>query len=203
MNKKKLRNSVSQMVRETSEDPSFKETFEKRLLARKIIKDLMVQRAVHGLSQKDIAEKMGCSQSRISKLETTSDTDLRIGDLARYSDALGLRVRIVLESRKSNAVTRVKTHAFQIKHELDQLAKLATSDDQIAEGVSGFFGEALFNLVRILQDSAQKLPPRPEDGSPSILFEICSDNGEEQGEQDEPTKLAQRTERNRLGLKLP
>jgi predicted XRE-type DNA-binding protein len=55
------------MVRETSGDPSFQELFENRLQARKIVKDLMVQRAMRDLSQKEIAEKIGCTQSRISK----------------------------------------------------------------------------------------------------------------------------------------
>ena len=97
METKKTLGSVSQMVRETSDDPAFTESFEKRLEARKITKDLMILRAVHRLSQRDIAEKVGCTQSRISKLETTNDGDLRLGDLARYSDALGLRVKILLE----------------------------------------------------------------------------------------------------------
>lgn len=185
MNQKRNYNSVSQMVRETSDDPSFTELFEERLHARRMIRDLTVQRAVHGLSQKDIAEKMGCTQSRISKLETTNDAELRIGDLAGYSDALGLRVRIVLESRNRNAVTRVKNHVFQIKHEMDQLAKLAADDHEIAKSVSGFLCEALFNIVTKLQDSAQKLPPRTDDGSPCVSFEICSDD-EEEGEQNEP-----------------
>jgi transcriptional regulator with XRE-family HTH domain len=184
MNQKKNYKSVSQMVRETSDDPSFTELFEDRLHARRMIGDLTVQRAVHGLSQKDIAEKMGCTQSRISKLETTNDAELRIGDLAAYSDALGLRVRIVLESKNRDALTRVKNHVFQIKHEIDQLAKLPSGDQRIAKGVSGFLYQALFNIVTVLQDSAQKLPPKTDDGSPCVSFEICSDD--EEGEQNEP-----------------
>jgi transcriptional regulator with XRE-family HTH domain len=174
MNPKKARTSVSQMVRETSDDPAFKELFEQRLRSRGIIKDLMVQRAVHDLSQKDIAEKIGCTQSRISKLESSSDADLRLGDLARYADALGLRVNIVLESKECTSVSRIKNLAFRIKHELDRMAKLAADDHVIAKGVSGFFGEAFFNLLKMIQDSAQKLPPRPQDGSPTISFEVCS-----------------------------
>jgi transcriptional regulator with XRE-family HTH domain len=178
MNPKKARTSISQMVRETSEDPTFKELFEDRLQSRRIIKDLMVQRAVHHLSQKEIAEKIGCTQSRISKLETISDADLRLGDLARYADALGLRVSIVLESKECTPVTRIKKFAFQIKHELDKLAAFAANDHLIAKGVSVFVGEAFFNLVKIIQDSAKKLPSRPENGSPYISFHICAEDGD-------------------------
>jgi len=191
------------MVRETSEDPSFAESFEKRLQHRRITKDLMVQRAVHRLSQKEIAERIGCTQSRISKLETTTDAELRLGDLARYSDALGLRVKILLEPKESTPVARVKSLAFQIKHETDALAKLAANDHVIAEGVSAFFGEAVFNMVRMLQDSAQKLPPRPEDGSPYISFQICAEQSADPEENGKPNKLAHLEERKSLSLTSP
>src|ERR1017187_4754192 len=188
------------MVRETSDDPEFTQSFEKSLHARRITKDLVVQRAIHHLSQSDIADKMGCTQSRISKLETTNDDDLRIGDLARYSDALGLRVRILLETKENTPVARVKSHAFQIKHEMDNLARLAADDHVLAKGVSNFLGQALFNLVRMLQDSAQKLPPRPEDGCPYISFEICAEETESPDETPKPTELASLRERKTLSL---
>jgi transcriptional regulator with XRE-family HTH domain len=198
--KKTTLSSVSQMVRETSGDPAFTESFEKRLQARRITKDLMVQRAVHRLSQKDIAEKMGCTQSRISKLESTNDGDLCLGDLARYSDALALRVKILLEDKDCTPVARVKSLAFQIKHEMDALAGLAANDHLIAKGVSDFFGEAFFNLVNMLQNSAQKLPTRPEDGSPYISFEICIKGTVEPDEGKEPIELASHSEKRMLSL---
>jgi transcriptional regulator with XRE-family HTH domain len=171
MNKKMTHASVPQMVRETTDAP-FADAFEARLHRRRIVKDLMVLRAGRGLSQGDIASKMGCSQSRISKLESSTDFDLTLGDLARYAGAVGFRVGVVLEPRDTTVVERVKNLAFQIKHELDRLAGLAAGDQKIARGVAGFFNEAFFNLVRILQGSAEKLPCDPEDGEPLISFEI-------------------------------
>jgi transcriptional regulator with XRE-family HTH domain len=170
--KEKTYTSVSQLVRETSEDRSFVDAFNERLSQRRILKDLMALRAARGLSQQDIAEKLGCTQSRISKLETAADADLRLGDLAGYAAALGLRPVIVLEPKNATAVDRVKRHASRIKKELDNLASLASTDHAIAEGVASFFGEALISMMRMLQDSAKKLPPRPEDGAPYITLEI-------------------------------
>jgi transcriptional regulator with XRE-family HTH domain len=185
MNPRKARTSISQLVRETSDDPSFTALFEETLQARRIIKDLMVQRATQHLSQGDIAERMGCTQSRISKLESTSDDNLRLGDLALYADALGLRMSIILEPKELTSVSRIKRFAFQIKYELDKLAALAATDHSIAKGVSDFFGEAFFNLVRMLQDSTKKLPCRPEDGSPHISFHICAeDENQSEGDND-------------------
>jgi transcriptional regulator with XRE-family HTH domain len=188
------------MVSETSEGSSFKELFENRLRARRIVKDLMVQRAVQQLSQKEIAEKIGCTQSRISKLETTDDADLRLGDLAKYADALGLRVNIVLESKECTPVSRIKKFAFQIKHELDKLASLAAQDHLIAKGVSDFVGEAFFNLVKILQDSAKKLPSRPEDGNPYISFHICVEEDFDSEEKEHRIEFTDTGRANALSL---
>src|SRR5437763_16820059 len=106
--------SVPQMVHETSDDESFADAFEKRLHSRRILKELMIHRVSHGLSQTDIAARLGCTQSRISKLESTTDTDIRLGDLAKYADAVGLRVKIILESKESHAAARVKELGFRV-----------------------------------------------------------------------------------------
>jgi transcriptional regulator with XRE-family HTH domain len=103
MNKKTTHPNVPQMVREMS-DAAFADAFEARLRSRRIVKDLMVLRAGRGLTQGDIASKMGCSQSRISKLESSSDFDLTLGDLVRYASAVGLRVGVVLEPKGTTVI---------------------------------------------------------------------------------------------------
>jgi hypothetical protein len=74
----------------------------------------------------------------------------------------------------------VKKLFFQIKHELDKMAELASNDHVIVKGVSGFFGEAAFNLINMLQHAARKLPKRPEDGTPYISIDICMDEMDEE-----------------------
>jgi transcriptional regulator with XRE-family HTH domain len=98
MLKKTTFTSVAQMVRETSDDGggAFADALEERLRSRRILKDLMVLRAGRGLSQGDVAAKMGCTQSRISKLESSKDADLSLGVLAGYASAVGCRVKVVL-----------------------------------------------------------------------------------------------------------
>lgn len=184
MTKNPTYTSVVEMVRRTTDTGSFAEAFEKRLISRKIVKELMVLRATHGLSQKDIAERLGCTQSRISKLELTSDTDLRIGDLAEYANAVGLRMSIILEPKGPTPVARVRRLAFRIKQELDHLAGLATIDQGIARGVAAFFGEAFFNMLKMLQESAKRLPVQADDGKPFVSLEICDDDDERSGGED-------------------
>jgi len=51
--------------------------------------DWLVQaRTKAGLTQAELARRMGCTQSRISKLEDSLDADLRLGDVAAYCESV-------------------------------------------------------------------------------------------------------------------
>ena len=114
MGEKKTYNSVSEMVNEASGKYGFATAYERRLADRRIIKELMIKRATSGLSQKDIALSFGCTQSRISKLENMKDGELKLGDLAKYSRALGLQLRITLGPEESTPVARNGYVSFEI-----------------------------------------------------------------------------------------
>ena len=163
MGNKKQYTSVSELVRNLSEDRSFADEFERHVLQRRIVKDLFALRTTRRLSQKDIAEKLRCTQSRISKLESGYDRDLRLGDLSEYLDALELNMHIVVAPKNDTAVNLVKHHAFCIKEIMEHLTNLAQSDEKIAKGVADFHGETFFNLVKMLSDSTKRLPKRTDD----------------------------------------
>ena len=177
---KKPYRSVAEMVGDLSEDRAFAEAMRKKLEERSVVDMLMAIRSVQDLSQKDIAGRMGCTQSRISKLEAGKDEDLRIGDLQSYAGALGLDLMMVLgkKSQGRTMVDKVKQHALAIKRLLESMAALADKDDSIAEGVKVFFHEAAFNLAKIVQDATntlvaanKMLPPLPETALPRIQME--------------------------------
>lgn len=52
---------------------------------------LVSERTRAGLTQSELAARLRCSQSRISKLEDSADADLRLGDIAAYCRALSGR----------------------------------------------------------------------------------------------------------------
>src|SRR4051812_41510922 len=97
MSKRIRHNSVADAVGTVS--PEIRQALEKRLQQREVVKSLIAKRAVQGLSQTDIAAKMKCSQSRISKLENGTDADLRLDDLFSYLEALGLDATIQVHRR--------------------------------------------------------------------------------------------------------
>ncbi len=91
----KSHRSITEMARDLlSDDPEFVAEFELRLANRQLVKSLAVIRARAKLSQQELASKMGCSQSKISKIESGVDADLRFGDIEAYLKATSHEAKI-------------------------------------------------------------------------------------------------------------
>ena len=75
--------------------PSFDQLADQR---REAIADLVEARQRLGLSQTEVAARMGTSQSAVARLES-GDGDVRLSSLQRYADALGRDLRIRLARR--------------------------------------------------------------------------------------------------------
>ena len=58
---------------------------------RALTSDLVARRRALGLSQTEVAARMGTSQSAVARLETGS-ADVRLSTLERYAAALGQRL---------------------------------------------------------------------------------------------------------------
>ena len=70
--------------------PGFREMALRRMSAerRRLVADLTSQRRSAGLSQTEVAARMGTSQSAVARLET-GDADVRVSTLERYAAAIG------------------------------------------------------------------------------------------------------------------
>ena len=59
---------------------------------RRLVADLAADRRALGLTQTEVAERMGTSQSAVARLEAQA-ADVRVSTLERYAAALGRQVR--------------------------------------------------------------------------------------------------------------
>jgi predicted transcriptional regulator len=73
--------------------PGFREMAQRR---RSLTDALVAQRTALGLSQTQVAARMGTSQSAVARLES-GQADLRLSTLERYAAALGQRLDWHLE----------------------------------------------------------------------------------------------------------
>ena len=150
--------SVTEMVESVTGDKSYAQELEGDLASQSLARTLFVLRCQKGVTQAALAARLNWSQSRVSKLEHCALDKMKVGDLAAYIDALGLQTWICFHKKQMSAVEWVRFHALEVKKHLELLASLAHKDEGIYEGVKNFFGEALVNLLRIVETSAKRLP---------------------------------------------
>jgi ribosome-binding protein aMBF1 (putative translation factor) len=73
--------------------PGFREMAQRRMAAERsgLVRDLVVMRQTAGLSQTEVAARMGTSQSAIARLEAGT-SDVRASTLERYAAAVGSEI---------------------------------------------------------------------------------------------------------------
>jgi transcriptional regulator with XRE-family HTH domain len=152
------------MVRDLAGDTAFADDVAKGVRQRGVIDYLMAQRVVANLSQKDVAQRMGCTQSRVSKLESGTDDDLRGADLEAYAAALGLDVAVVFAKKGMTIADRVKYHVIAVRRLLHHIADLSADDKVMANEANKFFVEVLYNAVRSVGDAARNLTSAQKSG---------------------------------------
>ena len=172
--------SVAEMVRDLSEDQAFAEQVSRRIEERNIINHLMAMRTLSGMSQKDIASKMLCTQSRISKLESGKDDELRIGDFHAYAEALGLQMMIVLAKKgQPRLAEQINYHTSALNRLYRKLAELVGDDNKMTKEMLKLIRRNTLGLVTELSgilESALRAIPQPETNAPSpIQIEMQED----------------------------
>ena len=82
--------------------PGFREMAERR---RALVSELVLRRQELGLSQTDVAARMGTSQSAVARLES-GDADVRLSTLERYVAAIGRELDWQLNRSPQNSKER-------------------------------------------------------------------------------------------------
>jgi transcriptional regulator with XRE-family HTH domain len=163
MSSEKRYDSVSDLVRDVTDDQTFADAVDREIDDQRMATVLFLMRNREGLTQTELAERMGCTQSRVSKLERASLSSISVKDLMEYANALGADLNIVLQ--KMDAASMVKHHFFQIKKHLDKIRELAGDDPEMVAGAKKFYDEWLVNTLKHFLDGKTALSDAsPEHG---------------------------------------
>lgn len=84
-------------------DPALAREVEGLLDEMRIAQDLATLREAGGLSQSQLAKRLGVSQPRIASIESGKAKNLELKTLVRYAAACGGRVRIAIERPRPRA----------------------------------------------------------------------------------------------------
>jgi len=150
--------NVGELLDELTDDEPLKSAVRQGVASRQVISQLVSLRASEDLSQADIARELGCTQSRISKLESGVDAELRLGDIEGYARALGRRPQITLLKAGATLMDQVKVHAFQILDCLEKIATLSNGDPEMERSAVHAHLETLANMARLIGTSTASIP---------------------------------------------
>jgi predicted transcriptional regulator len=101
------------IAEEINRDPEFRAEWERTALARMVAAELVGYRSDHGLSQKALGERLGCSQPNVAKLES-GEHNPTIDTLVDVSRALG--IEFMIDIAPATRQRRVVTKAVADKH---------------------------------------------------------------------------------------
>jgi transcriptional regulator with XRE-family HTH domain len=169
--------SVAALVRDTG-DAAFADHFETYQSDRVLVNGLTVLRCVKGLTQAELAKRMDCGQSKVSKMETSVDSDLSFGDIIAFSHALDREVQLTLTPSHANGADHIRYYTACIKRELDQLVELAGDDKSISEGVEALAIKTITRMVGAIEDSISALPHRATESRSRVCVDVEGEQGE-------------------------
>lgn len=149
--------NIREYIKKSNTSEEYKKDMIDYIDERSLSRHITILRHMLKLTQKDIAEKIGCSQSKISKIENSPDREISVKDLADYSDALGLSMLIRWERKDTNIVDRVKYHYCKLRDSLEKILDMSKGDPKMELAAAKISNEASWNLTELMSSIIEKL----------------------------------------------
>jgi predicted XRE-type DNA-binding protein len=88
------------------QSPAFQAQVEEELAAINVAQDLVALRESRGLSQVQLAKRLGITQSAIAQLESAQPKNVELRTLVRVAAALGAHVDVSIRPRQAEGKSR-------------------------------------------------------------------------------------------------
>ncbi len=167
--------SVSEMVRDTAPDKILHGELEGHLADYNVSRALYTLRCSQNVTQAELAQRAGCTQSKISRIENSRNDRLKLEDLAIYARVFNMQVSIdfAQESTAADAIGRL---ARQIRNSLDEVADRVQNEKAASEGAKKPYETFLFDMLDLLMDNLEGFRAR-RNGSPDSGETTRAGNG--------------------------
>lgn len=191
----KLReSSVSEMVSGAAQMEALDEEVEGRTGDYDVSRALCDLRCSQKLTQEELAERAGCTQSKISRIENSSNDRLKLDDLAMYARAFNMQVSIDF-TRESSSADATDRLARQITNGLDHVAEKARHQGVADEGAKKTYEAFLFSMLELFMDKLEGLRAR-RNGSPESGETTRAGNGRLMGSAGQKETLSRERRNN-------
>jgi len=141
-------NDYAAKVAEAMGTPEIASELVEEHAATRIADYFNAERERQGLSQRDVARRMGVSASKICRFEDSYDRDLNYADIDAYAKALGVELKVEFKPTAENPAKVSEWLVYQIDGLLTSLKKYAPNAELFQRAVDDFSGRALFPVLR-------------------------------------------------------
>ena len=155
---KKHRDISAMLKANFPKDQEFVKDVEEKIQASLLTNTLAMLRNSRSMTQLQVAQKIGCGQGKISKIEAAEDDDVSFGDIKSFAQATGYDVEIIFRRQGATLVDDIKYYTQRMKSCFDRMAHLSQQDEGAANSITKFCKGALFNLVKLVIDTTKKTP---------------------------------------------
>jgi transcriptional regulator with XRE-family HTH domain len=148
---------MAAIAADLADDPTMADAYRAHVGATRIISDLVAARVRAGLSQRDLAKKLGVAPSTISRFEDRPDADLELGLLVHYAEAVGLATTLILDDGRQTDAAYIKSCVCTIQRLLKRLTDITRKypdDADLCDGIAKFQAEVLLNFLVKYRESA-------------------------------------------------
>ena len=163
--------SVAELMRVEGVSPEVQSKYAEIERETRLVHQLAHLRHLAGLTQEEMANRLGITQSAISKLESGRDEELTVSQIREYARASGERIGLFF-GKPYTHVEAVKVCANQMRKHLSALASIAHKGDELEREIQAFFGEAFFNILNILAGCSSEMP---NGGKIEVRLELLGD----------------------------
>lgn len=95
-------NSVAKLLKAQGASKEVTDTFNKLKAQTNIARRLTHMRTKAGLTQAQMAKKIGCTPSAISKLESANNDDITLGNIKQYAEVTGETLHLIFKAKTIN-----------------------------------------------------------------------------------------------------
>ncbi len=151
--------STAEAAAHLADDPEMARAVNDEISGNTLVSSLLSMRIAKGLTQEHIAESMKCDASKISRIESGNDRQLKWSDVVGYANALNVRMSVLFDDESLPAAARIKQCVFKIDDDLKKLAQMARQfdgDDKTAGKINQFYKDVLFHFLKRISQNLQR-----------------------------------------------
>jgi len=166
-------------------DPSIGDDVREIERATRLARRLQLIRMSKGLSQKEVADSMDCTQGNVSKIENKFDDDLTLGDIKSYLQAVqaGMGFSIGPEQTLAQSINK---NINELDLDLKRLKCIKSGEDQdLSDAIDDYLATSHKKLLSIVLKGMSGMQGNSNKGKTQIHFDVAEADEEESCKQEE------------------